>query len=186
MIRARGRITVLFLLLAAQSVPAQTPDGRWNGAIAVMGSVLTIQVTLSGGTDSTRGTIDIPQQLALGLPLTKIRWRPPGVHFELPAGPGVAVFDGRIDGDTLRGSFTQAGVRGTFVLGRSGAAVAATATAVPDSSVPYAREEVACRNGAVTLAGTLTIPPGRGPHPALLLITGSGPQNRDEEIAGFR
>lgn len=52
--------------------------------------------------------------------------------------------------------------------------------------VPYAEEEVTFENGDVTLAGTLTLPEGEGPFPAVLLITGSGPQDRDETIAGFR
>lgn len=49
--------------------------------------------------------------------------------------------------------------------------------------IPYEREEVAFENGAVTLAGTLTLPPGDGPHPAVVLVSGSGPQDRDESLA---
>ena len=41
-------------------------------------------------------------------------------------------------------------------------------------------------NGGVVLAGTLSFPEGRGPHPAVILISGSGAQNRDEEIFGFQ
>ncbi len=52
--------------------------------------------------------------------------------------------------------------------------------------VPYVEEEVTFENGDVTLAGTLTLPEGEGSFPAVLLITGSGPQDRDETIFGFR
>jgi dienelactone hydrolase len=45
-------------------------------------------------------------------------------------------------------------------------------------------EEVTFTNGDIALAGTLTLPPTEGPHPAVILISGSGPQNRDEEIPG--
>lgn len=48
--------------------------------------------------------------------------------------------------------------------------------------VSYIEEEVIFTNGDVTLAGTLTLPEGAGPHPAVVLMTGSGPQNRDEQI----
>lgn len=48
--------------------------------------------------------------------------------------------------------------------------------------VPYTSEEVRVENGDVTLAGTLTLPPGDGPHPAVVLVTGSGPQDRDESL----
>lgn len=55
-----------------------------------------------------------------------------------------------------------------------------------DEDLPYAVEEVTFTNGDFTLAGTLTIPTGEGQHPAVVLMTGSGPQNRDEMVVpGF-
>jgi hypothetical protein len=53
--------------------------------------------------------------------------------------------------------------------------------ATPEA-VPYREEEVVFSNGGVTLAGTLTLPQGAGPFPAVVLITGSGPENRDESL----
>ncbi len=53
------------------------------------------------------------------------------------------------------------------------------------ADVPYAQEEVQVTSGTIRLAGTLTLPPGAGPHPAVVLLTGSGPQNRDEEVLGM-
>jgi pimeloyl-ACP methyl ester carboxylesterase len=47
-------------------------------------------------------------------------------------------------------------------------------------------EEIVFANGEVRLAGTLTLPAGRGPFPAVVLLSGSGPQNRDSDILGFR
>ena len=47
-------------------------------------------------------------------------------------------------------------------------------------------EEVTIRSGAVTIAGTLSIPSGRGPFPAVVLLSGSGAHNRDSEMFGFR
>jgi pimeloyl-ACP methyl ester carboxylesterase len=55
---------------------------------------------------------------------------------------------------------------------------------VPDEPVPYVEEDVAFENGDVTLAGTLSLPPTDGPHPAVVLVSGSGPQNRDESLGG--
>jgi pimeloyl-ACP methyl ester carboxylesterase len=60
--------------------------------------------------------------------------------------------------------------------------VAGAAQAAP----PYRQEEVSVTNGAITLAGTLTIPQGTGPFPAVVLLTGSGPQDRDEDVFGFK
>ncbi|MBZ0287327.1 MAG: alpha/beta fold hydrolase, partial [Anaerolineae bacterium] len=56
------------------------------------------------------------------------------------------------------------------------------AEATPEADLPYSAEEVSIPNGDVTLAGTLTLPKGDGPHPALVLVTGSGPQDRDESL----
>jgi len=53
------------------------------------------------------------------------------------------------------------------------------------TTAPYQEEEVTFTNGDVKLAGTLTLPPGK-PHAAVVLLTGSGAQNRDEELFGFR
>jgi uncharacterized protein len=57
---------------------------------------------------------------------------------------------------------------------------------VPAPAPPYQEEEVTFANGDVKLAGTLTVPPGKGPFPAIVMLTGSGAQNRDEEIVGFK
>ncbi len=52
--------------------------------------------------------------------------------------------------------------------------------------LPYREHEVTYANGDVTLAGTLTLPPGPGPFPGAVLVSGSGPQNRDGEIFDHR
>jgi uncharacterized protein len=56
------------------------------------------------------------------------------------------------------------------------------AEATPEADLPYTAEDVTFENGDVTLAGTLTLPEGDGPHPAVVLVTGSGPQDRDESL----
>ncbi len=70
------------------------------------------------------------------------------------------------------------------------AVLLAVAPLAPTSSqaaplVPYTEEEVRFANGDVTLAGTLTLPIARQLHPAVILISGSGPQDRDETIPGI-
>ncbi len=52
--------------------------------------------------------------------------------------------------------------------------------------VPYQQEEVTFKSGDVTLAGTLTVPEGKGPFAAVVLISGSGPQDRDESIGAMK
>jgi len=95
------------------------------------------------------------------------------------------------DGRLLGAVVPSQGVRFTRV---DGASPISTQVTPPDytapAGAPYAAEEVTVRStGEVTLAGTLTIPKERGRDgrvPAVVLITGSGPQNRDEELPGIK
>ncbi len=172
------------LLAASLRAAEPTPDGHFEGAITVMGMDLEIKVDFKTVEKALSATIDIPVQGARGLPLSSVRHEPPKIHFELVAGPGLATFDGEVKGDEISGRFLQAGAEGTFRLKRGAVAKAEVPKEPPP---PYRQEEVKFRNGdEATLAGTLTIPAAGAPHPAVVLITGSGPRNRDEEIFGFK
>ncbi len=153
--------------------------GRWEGAILIQGVNLGMVVNFSDADGMLAATMDISEQSALGLPLTNVSAADGNVHFELVAGPGLAVFEGQVEGDFMGGSFRQNGV-GTFYLNR------VDEDALEPVELPYAAEEVEFSNDTITLAGTLTIPESDGPHPAVVLVTGSGAQNRDEEILGFK
>jgi len=169
--------------LSAQGAPADPQlAGHWEGAIVIVGQELAIAVDIRPGPGGVAATIDIPQQGARGLPLGAVRLEPPRVRFELQTGGSAAVFDGRIDGDRIAGSFTQHGITGDFHLTRSAPPRVSAATPVPP---PYLEEEVAFTSTAGSFAGTLTAPRGGGRHPAVVLLTGSGPQDRDETILGF-
>lgn len=179
-------VIALFLpaALAGESPQAAPSDllGAWEGDLQVQGIALKIRVVFADAAGALSGTIDIPQQGAAGIPLTGVKRDAASVHFELQSGIGAAVFDGRLDGNTIAGDFTQAGTRGSFRLSRAPAEAPKAAAEPP----PYREEEVTFTNGDVTLAGTLTIPPGAGPFPTVVMVTGSGPQNRDEELFGFK
>ena len=176
-------VALAFALVSSRALAQQPLDGHWEGAISIMGTDLGFGVDFATSKEGLAATIDIPQQGAAGLKLTGVRHEAPKVHFELPAGPGLAVFDGELKDGEISGSFLQAGIAGTFHLKRGQSAKTAPP---PEPTVPYAQEEVRFKNGDVTIAGTLTLPPSGGPHPAVVMITGSGAQNRDEEILGFK
>ncbi len=156
--------------------------GVWSGATDIMGKALGMSVTFRTKGGELKGLIDIPEQHTSGLFLTKVRFESPAVHFELPAGPGLAVWDGQMSGDTLTGQFFQASLTGKFRFVRGPLKPAAE----PEETVPYKKEEVVFHDEGITLAGTLTLPETPGPHPAVVMITGSGPQNRDEELFGMK
>jgi hypothetical protein len=92
-------------------------------------------------------------------------------------------------GDSLRGTFTQGGRSLPLGLARVPAVAAATIERPQDPRppFPYRAVDVTFPGGAgVTIAGTLTIPAGAGPFPAVVLVSGSGPQDRDGSLMGHR
>src|SRR5690606_15295528 len=138
-----------------------------------------IRVTFTFEGAAYAGTIDIPAQGSFDLPLDRIAVDGDAMTFAIPGIPGDPVFEGTLAGDRIEGTFTQGGQPLPFFLERGEPVDARPQT--PRPPFPYDEEEVTFANGDVTLAGTLTLPPGDGPVPAVVLITGSGPQDRDEE-----
>ncbi len=168
----------IVLALVPGTAVAQSPaQGAWDGAIHVAGQDLPIHVAF---TAADKGTIDI--QGVTGLALASVKMTGDAVHFELPAGLGLCIFEGTVKGEVISGSFAQGPAKGTFEL----ACHKDAPPAPPEPPPPYRQEEVKITNGAIVLAGTLTIPPTPGRHPAVILITGSGAENRDEEVFGFK
>ena len=175
---------VLFLIIGNNKSNAQQNlPGHWEGKITISNMDLGIKVDFKKNGDSLSATIDIPQQNAYRLTLKNVYVRKDTVHFELPAGPGLAVFDGILTGDSIAGNFSQSGIQGKFDLIKS-ASILTDSLKISDRF--YHEEEVIIKNGNDTIAGTLTIPKTKGPFAAVILITGSGAQNRDEEIYGFK
>lgn len=80
---------------------------------------------------------------------------------------------------------TRVGVVIGILVLATAAAMAQTGAPAADP-VPYTEQEITFTNGSITLAGTLTLPRSKGPFPAVVLLTGSGPQNRNEELFGFK
>ncbi|NJO90584.1 MAG: hypothetical protein HC831_17710 [Chloroflexia bacterium] len=61
-----------------------------------------------------------------------------------------------------------------------------TISKIEENNEFYRSEDVILKNGETTLAGTLTVPKKEGKHPAVVLISGSGPQNRDSDVFSFK
>ena len=160
------------------------PDylGHWEGDIVIPGGKLGVLVDLKYSDGYWSGSIDIPMQGAKGLVLNGFEiLEDGGIKFSIADVPGNPTFNGAIADGTLKGSFVQAGAEMSFELKR-GEAPPAKRPQTPKAPYPYLEEEVTFENGDVTLAGTLTVPEGDGPFPAVALVSGSGPQDRNEEI----
>ncbi|MEM1094321.1 MAG: alpha/beta hydrolase [Bacteroidota bacterium] len=163
-------IVLAGMLLLTTPAFAQV-TGSWSGHIALPGMNLNINVHFADADDGLKGTIDIPQQGATGLPLQNVAFDAPKITFELQAGPGLATFDGTLDGDTIKGSFKQGAADVTFTLER------ATEDAEDPDEGPGG---VSLDTDDGTLHGTLLVPDNASaPMPVVLIIAGSGPTDRD-------
>ncbi|GAA5062520.1 alpha/beta hydrolase family protein [Nocardia callitridis] len=158
--------------------------GEWHGQIEIPDHPLALGVNF---TDASSATIDIPAQGLSGAPLKEVRTDPEAVEFAIAAIPGDPRFRGRFDAETetIVGDFTQSGQSFPLRLAR-GKVEEPARPQEPKPPFPYKSEDVTYRSGDITIAGTLTAPEGAGPFPAVLLITGSGPQDRDEQIVGHK
>ncbi|WP_040836936.1 alpha/beta hydrolase family protein [Nocardia brevicatena] len=161
-----------------------TVRGEWHGTIELPAQPLAVGVNFTGPDSAT---IDIPAQGIVGASLDKVVTEPGRVEFSVPNVPGDAAFHGRLDTGTGRitGDFTQSGRTFTLAMER-GAVRGRERPQEPKPPLPYVSEDVTYRSGDITVAGTLTRPEGQGPFPAVLLITGSGPQDRNEELMGHK
>ena len=182
-------LTAALAFLLPGALAAQTFDtaGHWEGSIEVPGQPLVVRVDLTEENDSWSGTIDIPAQGADGLPLSAVTVDGETVKFTISGVPGEPTFEGTVAGNAITGEFRQGPARLPFTLGREAVAVEAPSRPQePKPPFPYDEEEALYQNGGVTIAGTLTLPPGDGKVPAALLISGSGALNRDMELAGHK
>jgi uncharacterized protein len=185
------RFILILLLLSlvpglARAADPAAAGGHWEGEISLPNNqLLQIMIDLESADGAWKGTIDIPSQGAKDLPLEQIAVDGPKVKFVITGVPGAPTFEGTIDGTEIQGNFTQGGGSVPFRLGRQ-AVELMRRPQEPSPPFPYTAEEVTYKNGDVTLAGTLTLPPGLGPFPAVVLITGSGAQNRDETLLGHK
>lgn len=155
-----GLVLLLGAGARADSNSQADAAGRWNGAIELPGAQLDMVVSLSRTTDTWSGSIDIPAQGLAGFALSNVTVVGAEIHFEMAGIPGLPTFDGTLASAAgeIAGTFRQGGQRFPF------------------------------RNQAaeLDLAGTLVLPEGPGPFPAVLFVSGSGPQDRDELIMGHR
>jgi len=165
-------------------------DGAWSGAIAVGEMKLRVVFHIVNTQDGLKATMDSPDQGAKGIPVTTVTRDGATLKIEMKSVDGA--YEGKISDDksTATGTWTQRGQSLPLVLthGKDAAAAEPKRPQNPVRPLPYREEDVSYPNKMQgdTLAGTLTIPQGKGPFTAVLLITGSGPQDRDESLMGHK
>ncbi len=173
---------------AQQPTAAATIEGDWQGTLATGGPALRLAIHIKrDASGQLTGTLDSLDQGAMGLRFETVTVVGPAVRLEMKT--PAAAFEGRLsdDGRRLEGHWLQGGASLPLTLER-GAAAAPKRPQEPAPPFPYTAEQVTYQNTAagVTLAGTLTLPRTAAPAPAVILISGSGPEDRDETIFGHK
>ena len=187
------RFFLSFLLLAGASLfgtaDAQSNriSGEWNGALQVQGIKLRLVFHFVCKGDTVTATFDSPDQGAKGIPFDKVTLK--GNELTIDAPSLMASYKASLKADTLlEGTWTQGGMSLPLNLSKASSPFTLNRPQEPKQPLPYKSSEVRFKsaNNEVMLAGTLTMPEGSGPFAAVVLISGSGPQNRDEELLSHK
>lgn len=169
-------ILVLIFCLATIATKAQGGDvkGAWSGKLNVYGTELTLVFHL----DSVNCTLDSPDQGIKGVP-AKLEHTATGIKVTVASIN--ASYEGVNMGESIMGTFKQHGQ--SFPLTLKPGTVKRNRPQTPVGPYPYQTQEVSFSNGSAVLKGTLVLPESHTKNtPVLLMVTGSGLQNRDEEI----
>jgi pimeloyl-ACP methyl ester carboxylesterase len=160
--------------------------GNWSGTVA--GTDFLIHLT-DPATGPRTATLDIPEQNAKGISL---QFTAPGDSVYLRLAQPAAQFAGlrSADGQQVVGVWRQGMRDFAFTITREGASKPAglSRPQTPQPPFPYQMADVTFKNerAGVTLAGTYTVPADKGPFPAVVLLTGSGPEDRNSTVFGHQ
>ena len=166
-------------LLTASTINAQNLNGSFIGKLNAGMAKLTIVLNIA---DDGTATMESPDQTDQKIPAT--------VDFLSADSVAVSIsmlrasYQGRLVGDELQGTFKQSGF--SFPLNLKAGTLERRRPQAITGPLPYPTEEVTFRNerDSATLAGTLSVPAGA--KTVLIMVSGSGQQNRDEELMGHK
>lgn len=169
------RFLTLPLLLLILAPMASAQIGTWSGKLEVQGTKLALVFHLN----EENPTMDSPDQGVKGVPIQVERTETGKVTVKIPSIG--ASYEGQWLGKQINGTFKQMGI--SFPMTLTPGEEKLNRPQTPQGPFPYAQEEVSFTNGSAVLKGTLVLPQGyTRKTPVLIMVTGSGLQNRDEEI----
>lgn len=173
---------------APPAVPGEGAVGDWMGALDVGPMELRLALHVEAAEDGTLSAVlhSIDQGARIQVDTLVVEER----AWRLTAGSIGATFTGTMnaDGSAVDGTWSQGGRSLPLRLHRLAEPFTLSRPQHPQPPFPYESREVSFRNEAagIALAGTVVVPPGDGPFPAVVFVTGSGPQDRDETLVGHK
>lgn len=167
--------TLTSVVFAMMAFAANAQEGTWNGELNVMGNKVPLVFNFS-----TNGcTIDSPSQGVNGIQAEKTV-KDDGT-IKVKVGMIGATFEGKMADGEIKGTYVQNGFPLPLTLKPGKLVVKRPQTPAPPFS--YKEESVSFTNAQYTFNGTLTLPENYSKNtPVVLMVTGSGQQNRDEEL----
>ncbi len=178
-------VLLLWALSPFMGTYAQDITGQWNGLLKEMNLRLVVHITKTDKGYSS--SLDSPDQGATGIPVQSTVFVNDTLRFEAP-NLGIT-YSGKFTDKTFKGTFRQGGFSIPLVLQREAPEKPKpNRPQEPKEPFPYYTEDVTFENPAanISLAGTLTLPKKEGKFPVVVLISGSGPQDRNEELLGHK
>ena len=181
-------ILIISTLLLTLTNYGQDITGQWNGVLKVQGIQLRVVFNINSIDNNFVSTMDSPDQNAKGIPVTTTSFESPALKLTI-SNLGVEYKGVLGDNNIIVGTFKQAGQ--SFPMDLSKEKIKKKELIRPqEPKKPYSyyTEEVSFTNSidSITLSGTLTLPSTTGKFPVVVMISGSGPQNRDEELLGHK
>jgi fermentation-respiration switch protein FrsA (DUF1100 family) len=182
-------ITAISLFLSIQINGQPDISGQWNGMLSIQGIKLRLVFNISKLSDDTyTATMDSPDQGAKDIPVSAVTYK--NKQVKLSVSSAGITYEGTLgDDNIIKGTFKQS--VNTFPMDLAKEMAIKKEKRKPQDPTqpyPYRSEDVTYENkkDGITLSGTLTLPQSEGIYSAVILISGSGPQNRDSELLGHR
>lgn len=178
--------------MGAQQVDVRSPVvGEWLGTLSAGSLTLRLGFSIRARPDgSLEGDVDSFDQGALNLPADSVRLTGDTLRMVLVQIRARYVGVLSADRRSIVGAWIQGGSLPLTLARADSAAIAAAMPKRPQQPkppFPYRDQEVVIQSvPGVRLSGTLSLPEGRGPHPGVILVSGSGPQDRDETLLGHK
>ena len=181
-------LIITSVFAAAAQVTARNVEGNWLATLDLGTSKLRLVVKIQKAATGYTAKFDSVDQGHTDLPIDSIVLD--GNQLTFSASQFAISYEGTLNeaGDEITGTFKQGPGSSPMVFKQIAAVPKLGRAQDPIKPYPYEEEEVSYRNekDKIKISGTLTVPRGGGKYPAVLLITGSGPQDRNETIAGHR
>lgn len=178
-------LSSLFVFCGAYAIEV---SGRWSGTLAVGSMELPLVFEIKKDVESLKATLDSPSQNAFGIPTSSVELKDSILTINIAQLK--ALYVGTVSkNNKISGTFSQGGGKFPLDLTPEIKAQKSKISTIgknqePQPPYPYLEEEVAFtnHNAKLKFSGTLTRPKEGNKFPAVVMITGSGAQNRDEQI----